>query len=400
MVTTTAAYSQTRYRVGLYEGFDGVVRVASGGHYATGALLFDGQAVLTAGHLFGGGQTSATVYFDTATGVQAVASSRVLVHPGFVNDSNNDLALVWLSQSAPVKADRYDIYRNAVVLGQAFDLVGYGLPGTGETGALDTGAATYTKLKARNTVDADAAELKSYLGYLMGWSPVAGSQWVADFDNGLRANDALGQLMPRADLGLGLDEGFLSQGDSGGPAFVDHKIAGVASFLASLSIGSIKPDVDALSNSSFGEVGTWQSVRFFQQWIDQSLRAQYRGAPTKPSEVKTQVPEGNDGTSVVYFLLQFTGTRATPDQWVSVAYTTRDGTAKAGQDYIATSGRLVLYPGEAQAVIPVEIIGDRVSEPDEVFYLDVLDPVGGSFGPGVSVLTGMRTILNDDGGAW
>lgn len=400
MVTTTSAYSQTRYRVSLYEGFDGVVRVSAGGHYATGALLFDGHAVLTAGHLFSNGQTSATVYFDTPTGVQAIASSRILVHPGFINDSNNDLSLVWLSQSAPVKADRYDIYRDAGLLGQAFEFVGYGTSGTGETGAVESTSGSYTKLKARNTVDADAAELKSILGYLMGWTPVAGSQWVADFDNGLNANDALGRLMQRPGLGLGLDEGFLSSGDSGGPAFVDRKIAGVASFIASLSIGAIKPDVDALANSSFGEVGTWQSVRFFQQWIDQSMRAQYRDAPTKPSDVKKEVPEGNDGTSVVYFLLQFTGTRAEPNQWVSVAYTTRDGTAKAGQDYIATSGRLVLYPGETQAVIPVEIIGDRVSEPNEVFYMDVVDPVGGSFGQGVSMLTGMRTILDDDGGVW
>lgn len=36
-------------------------------------------------------------------------------------------------------------------------------------------------------------------------------------------------------------------------------------------------------------------------------------------------------------------------------------------------------------------------DPDEVFYLDVTHPVGGSLGPGVVTLTAMRTILNDDG---
>jgi len=86
--------------------------------------------------------------------------------------------------------------------------------------------------------------------------------------------------------------------------------------------------------------------------------------------------------------------------WLSVDYATRDGTAKAGEDFLATRGQLVLYPNETQAVIPVEIIGDRVAEPDEVFYLDVFNPVGGGFGPGVTVLTGMRTILNDDAGLW
>ena len=103
---------------------------------------------------------------------------------------------------------------------------------------------------------------------------------------------------------------------------------------------------------------------------------------------------------MVYFLVQFTGVRASPGQWLSVDFATRDGTAKAGQDYLASRGKLILYPGEDQAVIPVEVLADRVAEPDEVFYLDVSNPVGGQFGAGQTVLTGMRTILNDDGGLW
>lgn len=400
MVSTTSSYSQSRYRVSVNEGFDGVVRVATGGHYATGALLFGGQAVLTAAHLFAGHPLSASVHFETAWGVQTLSSSQVLLHPGYVGDGNHDLALVWLSRSAPVGADRYGLYRELDLAGQRFDLVGYGRPGTGATGVVEPAPPTYTRLKAQNTFDAEGAQLKSALGALMGWSPVRGSQWMADFDNGLAANDALGRLMGRNHLGLGLDEGFMSQGDSGGPALVGGQVAGVASFLASLSLGLVQPDVDKVSNSSFGEVGAWQSVAFYQQWIDQSLRASYVGAPSRPEDVRKAVPEGQDGTSVVFFLLQFTGVRASPDQWLSVDYATRDGTAKAGEDYLATQGKLILYPNETQAVIPVEIIGDRVAEPDEVFYLDVFNPVGGSFGHGVTVLTGMRTILNDDGGMW
>lgn len=72
MVSTTSAYSQSRYRVNLNEGFDGVVRVVAGGHYATGALLWGGQAVLTAAHLFTGESLSANVHFETAAGAQTV----------------------------------------------------------------------------------------------------------------------------------------------------------------------------------------------------------------------------------------------------------------------------------------------------------------------------------------
>ncbi len=42
-------------------------------------------------------------------------------------------------------------------------------------------------------------------------------------------------------------------------------------------------------------------------------------------------------------------------------------------------------------------MGDTVPEPNETFYLDVFNPVGGSFGEGVVKLTAVRTILYDDG---
>jgi hypothetical protein len=142
-------------------------------------------------------------------------------------------------------------------------------------------------------------------------------------------------------------------------------------------------------------------VSAYQQWIDQSLRANYPNAPTGPDEVKREVAEGNSGTSYAYFLLQFTGTRSDPNQTLSVDYVTRDGTALASSDYIAVGGRLNLYPGENQAVIAVEIVGDTTPEPSEYFFLDVFNPVGGSFGEGVVKLTGMKSILDNDGyGGW
>ena len=160
------------------------------------------------------------------------------------------------------------------------------------------------------------------------------------------------------------------------------------------------PDIDSQANSSFGEIASWQRVSYYQQWLDQSARANYPNAPTSAGAVQRTVGEGNSGTTYAYFLLQFTGKRADASQWLSVDYTTRNGTAQAGSDYLATSGKLVLYPGETQAVIVVEILGDTLPEPDETFFLDVNSPVGGSFGPGVVQLTAMRTITNDDGGFW
>ena len=50
------------------QGYDGVVRVSSGGSYASGVLLYGGQAILTAAHLFASSNASAAVHFETASG--------------------------------------------------------------------------------------------------------------------------------------------------------------------------------------------------------------------------------------------------------------------------------------------------------------------------------------------
>lgn len=398
MVTTTSDYNLSRYRANINEGFDGVVRLVTGGFTATGSLLFDGRAVLTAAHLFKDRQLSANVFFETPSGLKTLSSSRVLIHPNYTADGNNDLALVWLSGSAPADANRYSLYRNTDIVGKQFDLVGYGRYGIGQTGSIDLSPGILLRLVAQNSFDIEGADLKAALGTLMGWSPLSGSQLIADFDSGLVTNDALGRLVGRHDLGLGLNEGMIAGGDSGGPALINRQIVGVASYVSSLSFGSVRPDSDRLTNSSFGEIGAWQSVHFYQQWIDQSLRTNYAGAPTRPEEVEKSILEGGNGTVLTFFLLQFIGVRTSFDQLLSVEYATRDGTAKAGEDYLATQGMLILYPNETQAVIAVEVLGDNEIEPNEWFFLDVFNPVGGSFGAGITMLTGMRTILNDDGG--
>lgn len=401
MVTTVASYTDSRNRAYPGEGFDGVVRVSVAGYYGTGVLLFDGRAILTAAHLFSSSSSTASVQFETAAGTQTISSSRVSVQSNYdpVN-GNNDLALVWLSASAPTQAERYSLYRSSDEIGQSLTMVGYGIPGTGATGELTSYSGSPIRLKAKNQFDADAATLKNGLGSVMSWTPTAGTQLIADFDNGTTQQDALGRLINLPGTGLGQNEGLISPGDSGGPAFINGLIAGIASYTASLATGSVDPDIDSAVNSSFGEIAAWQRVSYYQQWIDQSLRAQYPDAPTKPEQVQKAVAEGNSGTTYAYFLLQFTGIRSDPNELLSVDYSTRDGSAKAGEDYIFTQGTLVLYPNENQASIVVEIIGDTTPEPDETFYLDVSNPVGGSFGAGVATLTAVRTIINDDGGLW
>lgn len=377
-------------------GYDGVVRISVGGYFGTGVLLHDGRTILTSAHLVDDLDPSIDVRFDTIAGEQVIEAISVLIHPEYdpVN-GNHDLALIWLGSQAPTQAERYALYRDTNEVSQVMTMVGYGMTGNGSTG-VNFYQSQSSRTMAANRFEADAALLTTIPGTSIAWQPATGSQLLADFDNGLTANDALGILLGLWNAGEGDREGLIAPGDSGGPAFIGHTVAGIASYTASLHTFSGYPDIDSSPNSSFGEIGAWQRVSAYQQWIDQATRAMYADAPTSPAEVERSVQEGDAETVLAYFLLQFTGVRATPEEILQVDFATRDGSARADEDYLAVAGTLKLYPHETQAVIPVEIIDDTLAEPDETFYMDVFNPVGGSFGEGMITLTAVRTIIDDD----
>ncbi|CAM4137826.1 Calx-beta domain-containing protein [Vreelandella rituensis] len=395
MVTVTR--DPDRFRVLPGEGYDGVVQVSAGGVYGSGVLLNGGRAVLTSAHVLDGSDV-VTVRMDTPAGRISVSATQYTRHPLYdAANGNSDLALVWLAESAPVSAERSMLYRHDDEVGSDISLIGYGLTGEGLTGHVDGGNVDPAKRLVENRFDTTGEALKEALGRGITWDPLLGSQLIIDFDNGSDTNDALGVLMGLNDTGRGSAEGLIAPGDSGGPAFIDDKVAGVATYTASLSRNGQSPDVNDTQDSSFGEIAGFQRVSYYQQWIDQSLRAADPNAPTRSEDVETTIREGDEGIQLVYFLLEFHGERDHPDQWLSVDYATRDGTATAGEDYLAVADTLILYPGEAQAAIVVEVIGDDTPEPDETFYLDVFNPQGGSFGGGVAQLTAVRTITDDDG---
>ena len=78
---------------------------------------------------------------------------------------------------------------------------------------------------------------------------------------------------------------------------------------------------------------------------------------------------------------------------VTVSYHTADGTATAGQDYIAKSGTLTFAPGVTTRQVTVSFIGDSVAELNESFFLHLKTPVGAS----VADSRGSAFIKNDDG---
>jgi len=102
--------------------------------------------------------------------------------------------------------------------------------------------------------------------------------------------------------------------------------------------------------------------------------------------------EGNEN-HINYFLLSIPETLNID---ATVNYRTLDGSAIAGEDYIASSGLALIEAGKTSALIGVEIIADSIQESDETFFLEVSNPVGGQFPEHEIVLTAMRTIINDD----
>jgi peptidoglycan/xylan/chitin deacetylase (PgdA/CDA1 family) len=77
---------------------------------------------------------------------------------------------------------------------------------------------------------------------------------------------------------------------------------------------------------------------------------------------------------------------------VSVAFTTLDGTAGAGDDYVATSGTLTFAPGVSVAHVSVTVLGDDVHEGDEAFEISLRDPTRATLGRATATVT----IIDDD----
>ena len=61
---------------------------------------------------------------------------------------------------------------------------------------------------------------------------------------------------------------------------------------------------------------------------------------------------------------------------VSVDYATADGSARAGADYVATSGTLTFAPGERSKTIPVAILDDTHDEDEETFTVALSNASG------------------------
>jgi hypothetical protein len=293
--------------------------IGAAGFLCTGSLISGGYSVLTAAHCvnnftsggveytlqsvtvglgqnFGGnfvaepgaGAPSVNQSFAYS---QTVAAANAHYHPlysGQVIDQH-DIAVVNLNTPAPAAYQAYSLYAGNGV-GQEYDIAGWGGRGDGTNGTVNVAGSTGSNTRIRQgdnsweTTFADPRWTPAFLNFVFG---ARGPQnvYLADFDNGLAANDALCRLSfgtlsgtpiwtDPANRPCGLGEGIMevssAGGDSGGPSFINGRIAAVTSFGQTWGTGFFG-DFKAGLNSSFGEINGMTRVDINSAWVSATV---------------------------------------------------------------------------------------------------------------------------------
>ena len=101
------------------------------------------------------------------------------------------------------------------------------------------------------------------------------------------------------------------------------------------------------------------------------------------------IVEGNTETSTATFTVSL----STPSAFASsVNWSTIDGTATAGVDYVAGSGGVSFAVGETSKTVTITVQGDAIDEANETFDVALANPLGSLIADG----TGVGSIADDD----
>lgn len=225
-----------------------------------------------------------------------------------------DLAVIELAFPIPAGVETYDLYRDSDELMKETQHYGHGRSGVGETGATG-GADFFYGRTGKNRYDEIFAPLIGIPFF---------EQLIHDFDDGTggtdaspwwyspaflcpasqekgvgnasKCNVAKGQGRAYRGKGYGDLEVGIAPGDSGGPGFVDGKIAGVHSFGFTYNCGGLTgnaPDVTCGLDSSYGEMAGDARVSANAAWIDAQVA---NGVSTPIPEPIPSVASGGVGS--------------------------------------------------------------------------------------------------------
>lgn len=280
-----------------------LVEYEKGLFQCTGSLLPDRLSILSAAHCFTpdhdktGALLGTTAFFyggnDPDTVVASSPSSteitisQLFIHPQYTGEviDHHDVAVLRLAAEAPSFAASYGLGPANSLTGADFNVAGYGARSNGG-GSVGANLGVGILRQGNNRLDfrfGDPDFNGAWQTTLNQPLSVTGFTYLADFDNGLLAQDSSCKVAealmldgPKyCDLGRGYLEASVAGGDSGGPQFdADFNIISVTSF--GITFGPDFGDIDGtqdkpLLNSSFGEFGGFAPIYYNRSFIEASM---------------------------------------------------------------------------------------------------------------------------------
>ena len=270
----------------------------------SGSVMADGRSIATAAHCVSDGAGTAnpvktTVHFfngnpdQRAVGVGNTSETRTVtayfVHPEYTGEviDQNDIAILRINKEAPASAQRYDLFTTNDLTGTQFNVAGYGTRSTtgGNNGNTPPFGARTGFLREGDNIYDYAWGDSRFQGFFT--DVIAGENFfgtadiefsfISDFDNGTQAQDQsrrianalglgpIGNTLFPINFGVGAREVGIAGGDSGGPGFVDGKLATINSY--GLTFGTNFGDFGGGLNSGWGEFSGYVPVYIHTDFI-------------------------------------------------------------------------------------------------------------------------------------
>ena len=302
-----------------YRGTVGLRMVYEGGQatVCSGSLLSDRRSILTAGHcvsdgagtanplsttvfFYDGNGTDPSVYAAGAAGVTTRQVGAYHVNSGYTGNvvDQNDIAVLTMTDLAPAFANSYELFTDDLT-GRGFNVAGYGLRSTtggalgttNEAGQNTAGTGRLRQGDNRYDYRLGDADFGGFFGRctpevnacqpgtnFYGTNAQVDYVWITDFDNPNGQNDgACGFALlagvaesPKFCSGsVGATEVMTAGGDSGGPQFVNGRIASVTSFGSTRGGRDFRPG----NQSSWGELGGYVPVSIHTDFIANAMLA-------------------------------------------------------------------------------------------------------------------------------
>jgi hypothetical protein len=285
-----------------------IMQTPDGAFICSGSLLGSGRHIATAAHCvtdnFGKLNATRTTafFFDGDPDVRtpfgpgtSIDVQHYKIAPGYTGEviDQNDIAILTLESFAPTQFERYELFLPTSLTGANVNIAGYGQRSTvggaeGTTPAQNAGRTGY--LREGDNIFDYAWGNPLFQGFFttrdvggqfdgqnfFGFAEVEFS-YISDFDNGLRAQSAARRLANGLGLGLignanfddngvGAREIGVAGGDSGGPGFVNGRLASINSY--GLTFGAGFGDFKTGLNNSWGEFSGYVPIYIHADWIN------------------------------------------------------------------------------------------------------------------------------------